>query len=933
MSTVRSGTEHAQRALSNLIIKRFFTKAPAGGGRAKPLDSVVYETREARVLDTDDKVVFEMDGVEVPKEWSQHATNITATKYFRKAGVPDENGGGPERSVKAMVSRVASAIRASGEAQGYFQKEQADVFQDELESILINQRGAFNSPVWFNVGLFESYGIKGNPAGNYGVQKERDGTRFLLTPNAYSRPQCSACFILTVKDDLMDIAEEVKREMRLFKFGSGAGSNFSNLRAKGENLSGGGTSSGMMSFLEILDKAAGAIKSGGTTRRAAKMVVVDIDHPDALTFIDWKVREEDKARALIEAGFSGGMDGEALRTVSGQNANNSVRVTDDFMHAVLEDGEYNTTWRLSGEVAQTLKARETFRRIARAAWRCADPGLQFHDTVNKWHTCPQTAPIRASNPCVEFMFIDDTACNLASLNLVRFEREDGSFDIPAFRHASRILFIAQEILVDYASYPSREIAENSHRFRPLGLGYANLGALLMRAGIPYASENGRNYAAGITALMTGVAYATSAEMAAQRGPFSGFDLNKASMMRVMAQHQEAAKRLRPRCVGDPFGGLFEAAHAAWDRAVALGEEHGYRNAQASLLAPTGTIALMMDCDTTGIEPDFQLVKHKALAGGGTMKIANQSVPMALLRMGYPDSERDAILAHLKEHETVEGAPFLRDEHLGVFDCANPCGDGRRFIAPMGHIRMMAAVQPFLSGAISKTVNVPNRTTAEEVEKLYLAAWQQGLKAVAIYRDNSKVTQVFGNGQGPSPSAVAKPKRKRLPKKRLGFTQEAKVGGQKVYLRTGEYLDGTLGEIFIDLAKDGASLRSWANVFAIAISMGLQYGVPLEKFVSAFTFTRFEPAGTVSDHPHIKFATSFVDYIFRLLGLEYLDRTDLVQAPPEMSDKIVAAVEEAANVAKASTKTDAPFCTQCGHPTQRTGTCYRCNNCGLSTGCA
>lgn len=940
MQAEHTGSARAERASEQkLTIDRFFTtdlRTPEGF--TSPLDAVEKDHRTAQVKRSDGSIIFKMDDVECPKDWSQASVDIAANKYFRKAGVPDGNGGGPERSVFDMVHRVALAIRRSGEEQGYFDAHNAEAFQHELEHLLIHQKAAFNSPVWFNVGLSEKYGIKGSPAGNWYYEpgtKEGDNP-IRLAEDSYTHPQCSACFILTVQDDLMDIAGEIAREMRLFKYGSGAGSNFSTLRGEGEPLSNGGTSSGLLSFLKILDTSAGAIKSGGTTRRAAKMVVVDIDHPDIHAFIDWKMREEDKARALIAAGYSGGMDGEAVSTISGQNANNSVRVTDAFMRAVVDDDEFETHWRTDPSQVQRFNARETFKRIAHAAWRCADPGLHFQDTINRWHTCPQTAPIRASNPCSEYLFIDDSACNLASLNLVRFERPDGTFDVKGFIAASRIMFIAQEILVDYASYPSAEIAHNSHVYRPLGLGYANLGALLMRAGHPYDSESGRRYAAAITSILTGSVYAMSAEMARVLGPFEGFAHNRQSMLRVMGQHRDAAYRLRPNGVGDAFAPLFETAQEQWDMALGLGERHGYRNAQATLLAPTGTIAFMMGCDTTGIEPDYQLVKHKKLAGGGVMRIANLSIPVALRRMGYSNEEIQNIIDHVETHSTIEDAPGIRAQHLPVFDCAVRCGkNGKRFISPKGHLLMMAAVQPFLSGAISKTINVPSNTTADEIEKLYMLAWREGLKAIALYRDNSKVTQVLGEDVSAA-AAQARPRRRRLPKKRYGFTQESKVGGAKVFIRTGEYEDGTLGEIFVDMAKDGAALRSWANCFAMSISLGLQHGVPLEKYVAMFTFTKFEPSGTVQDHPHIRRSTSVVDYIFRVLGLEYLNRTDLCQVPPEeLAEEIVEVVRDTAAAVKqeAVERTDAPFCQRCGEVTIRTGTCYSCAKCGYNEGCA
>jgi len=1414
---------------SGLEVSRRFTEAGAD-----PTADVRFEKRRSVITNPDGSVVFEMNEVEVPSTWSQLATDILVSKYFRKAGVPET---GTEVSAAQTVRRVAKAIRKSGEAQGgYFASAgDAQAFEDELTYMLIHQIGAFNSPVWFNCGLKEAYGIGGKAVGLWGYDPTQG--EVVESPDSYTKPQVSACFIQAVDDDLMDLAAGIQREMRLFKFGSGTGSNFSQIRAEGEPLSSGGTSSGLMSFLEIFDKSAGAIKSGGTTRRAAKMVCLDVDHPDIERFVDWKAREEDKARALIKAGFPADFNGEAYRTVSGQNSNNSVRVTDDFMQAVIDDGDWKTTWRTNGQVARVFKAEHLMRKIAKAAWGCADPGMQYDTTCNRWNTVPNTDRIRATNPCVtgdtlvatadgpvridallergvevlgadgrlhaiepafstgvkpvyrlttkagfeltltgdhrvltanrgdvpaceltlddrlvlarppfgrtalderlgellglmvgdgcisgevgheqavltlspdedavarrihervtaykqehaadgrgardfrvthpqgtlrlatgsrcvidpmrelatldagshekrftdrvfgldraslaavlrglftadgtvadygdktqyvaldstslellrqtqqlllafgikakiyrdrrvagqtmavlpdgkggakeypvrqihslrisrssrrvfeheigfvpgsekvgrlqelnrrvssyedrfedtvaslefvgeqevfdltepatdhfvangvvvhncsEFSFIDDTACNLASVNLLKFLREDGAFDVEGYQHACRVFILAQEILVDYASYPTQRIAERSHAYRPLGLGYANLGSLLMVMGLPYDSPEARSVCGALTAIMTGSAYERSAEVAASKGPFAGFAHNREPMLRVMGMHRDAAYGIDSAGT-DPA--LVKAARAVWDRAVETGERHGYRNAQASVLAPTGTIGLLMDCDTTGIEPDFALVKFKKLAGGGSFKIVNNSVPRALRNLGYSEGEIQDVVVYLRgtwtldgaphlDRETlrtkgltdedlarveatlpsayelrhafsrhvlgddaferlgfadrrddptfcllralgftetqieeagevvtgrltIEGAPHVKAEHLPVFDCANRCGKkGTRSIAPMGHVRMMGAAQPFLSGAISKTVNLPKETTVEEIEEIYIDAWRLGLKAVALYRDGSKASQVLHTtadenaeeeGEAPKPKAAAAPaapatqpakvSRKRLPKKRGGFTQEARVGGQKVYLRTGEYDDGKLGEVFIDMHKEGAALRSLMNCFAISVSLGLQHGVPLEEFVTAFTFTRFEPQGRVQDHPNIKFSTSVVDYVFRLLGMEYLGRTDFVHVKPadsELEEEAEAVLEEepkadpqaGAAPAKASPTAanaqpghnriggisdmaqglmgDAPFCVECGHITVRNGSCYRCLNCGHSMGCS
>ena len=909
-----------------------------------PYDTVEWELRNSVITGSDGAIVFELKGVEVPTGWSQLATDIAVSKYFRKAGLNGDSNKG-ERSVKQLVHRVAHTIRTAGEGfERYFADEAAaDNFEAELKHLLVTQKAAFNSPVWFNCGLWHEYGIKG-AEGNWYWDAKTDAIK--ESTNAYEQPQCSACFIQKIEDDLMGIYTLVKNEARLFKFGSGTGTNFSGIRGRQEKLSGGGTSSGLMSFLEVFDRAAGATKSGGTTRRAAKMVCLDMDHPEIVDFIQWKQREEKKARALIAAGYEADFNGEAYHTVSGQNSNNSVRVTDEFMEAIETDGEWTTRMRTSGEKVDTYKARDLWRMIAEAAWACADPGLQYDTTINDWHTCPNTDRINASNPCSEYMFLDDSACNLASINLVKFLDEDGNFDVEGYRQAVRVLIVAMDILVDLASYPTRPIAKNSHEYRPLGLGYANLGTLLMRLGIPYDSDLGRSIASSLTSIMCGHAYATSAELASAKGPFNGYTRNRQPFLKVMNKHRDAAYQIDepggPGIVDDdrPAGCpdyLVRAARQDWDLAVKLGELYGYRNAQSTVLAPTGTIGLLMDCDTTGIEPDFALVKFKKLAGGGYFKIVNQSVPSALKNLGYTDAQITEIVSYVTgtntftqaphlgrkallekglterdiekaEEElrgvfdvsfalapwvlgteaydrmgisqevrnkpgfnilrhwgldatqieelnevvigrmTIEGAPHLRAEHLPVFDCANRCGKkGKRFLAPMSHIRMMAAAQPFLSGAISKTVNLPNDATVEEIEEIYLEGWKLGLKAVALYRDGCKASQPLSSSDDStdkedaveakktSPGIAAAPSvrpaaplvegarppesvRHRLPKKRAGFTQEARIGGHKVFLRTGEYHDGSMGEMFIDMHKEGASFRSLMNCFAISVSM-------------------------------------------------------------------------------------------------------------------
>ena len=1086
-----------------LAIQRIYTRAGED-----PYATIAWTRRTSRITDPNGKVIFELKDAEIPADWSQVAADIMVSKYFRKAGVPQVDAAGEpvvdkegrpvlggETSARQVVHRLAGTWRHYAERHGYFATpDDARAFYDELVYMLLHQIAAPNSPQWFNTGLNWAYGINGPAQGHFYVDPD-DGV-LKESQDAYSRPQTSACFIQSVRDDLVGqggIMDLWMRESRIFKYGSGTGTNFSNIRGEGETLSGGGTSSGLMSFLRIGDRAAGAIKSGGTTRRAAKMVVVNVDHPDIEQFVDWKMAEERKVAALIAAGYSSDFNGEAYATVAGQNSNNSVRVTNDFLTAVAEDKDWNLTWRTTGQVKKTLKARELWDKVARAAWACADPGIQYDTTTNEWHTVPQSGRINASNPCSEYLFIDDSACNLASLNLMKFfDVETAYFDVETFRHATRVWTIVLEISVLMSQFPSAEIAQVSYDFRTLGLGYANLGALLMVSGLPYDSDEGRALAAGVTALMTGEAYATSAEMARALGAFNGFELNRADMLRVIRNHRRAAygasdeqyEGLEVAPQGLDQGlcpeNIVDGAHSAWDRALTVGEEWGYRNAQVSLLAPTGTIGLLMDCDTTGVEPDFALVKFKKLAGGGYFKIVNQSVKPALVHLGYKPEEIEDILRYvmgsmtlkgapgvsrealkakgltdeeiakvedalpgvfelgyalspwvlgdatlsrlgikpedlhrpgfdMARHlgftraeiqqasdyacglQTVEGAPHLREEDLEVFDCANRCGTiGQRFIHYLGHIRMMGAVQPFLSGGISKTINMPNEASADDVKQAYWQSWQLGLKAIAIYRDGSKLSQPLSTSTAEKaeekreepkvpavPAAVAAAgaafavrKRRPLPAKRFGFTQEARIAGHKLYLRTGEYEDGTLGEIFIDMHKEGASFRSLVNMFAIAVSKGLQYGVPLDEFVDTFTFTRFEPQGIVEGHPNIKLATSVIDFVFRVLGMEYLGRTDFVQIKPiddgneheqapqhseagvhlaaarptepsSVADKPPVVPQPALEIRPRDAMDeqlsqlmgDAPICDQCGHITVRNGSCYKCLNCGNSIGCS
>ena len=1079
-------------------------------------DMFEYDYRTSVIRNPNGEKVFEMTNVEVPKHWSQIATDILAQKYFRKAGVPQPDGSlGRETSIKEVAHRLAHCWRTWGEEYGYFAStNDAQVFYDELVFSIMMQSCAPNSPQWFNTGLFNSYGINGKAQGHYYVDP-KTGT-LERSKNAYERPQPHACFILSVDDDLVNeggIMDLWVREARIFKYGSGVGTNYSNIRADGEKLSGGGTSSGLMSFLKIGDRAAGAIKSGGTTRRAAKMVCLDLDHPEVEAFIDWKVEEEKKVAALIAAGYASDYEGEAYKTVSGQNSNNSVRVPNSFFHALDNNADWEMTARSTGKVMKSMPAKTLWDKIAYSAWRCADPGTQYDTTINEWHTCPEGGRIRASNPCSEYMFLDNTACNLASLNLRRFfDEESGKFDVEGFEYMTRLWTVVLEVSVLMAQFPSPEVAQLSYDYRTLGLGYANLGSMLMVSGIAYDSEEARGIAGAITAIMNGVSYKTSAEMAACLGTFPRYKENKEHMMRVMRNHRAAAYdaadayeglEIKPTGINAKYcpDYLLRAATKAWDEAVQMGEQYGYRNAQATVIAPTGTIGLVMDCDTTGVEPDFALVKFKKLSGGGYFKIINQSIPAALKKLGYTAEQSDAIVKYAKGHGTfagapyinhqslsekgfiadelkkldvavesafeigfvfnvynlgeeclkrlgftpeqyfapdfnlleslgfsdeemdaandyacgtmtVEGAPFLKEEHLSVFDCANKCGKkGQRYIHAHGHIRMMGAVQPFISGAISKTINLPNEAIIDEIKDCYYLSWQLGLKACALYRDGSKLSQPLSNKSDKkekkeeasaedsqiidmskltvnelleevnrrvqeSPDTRLKRElsriveRKQLPAKRRGYTIKGKVGGQALFLRTGEYGDGTIGEIFIDMAKEGATMRSLLNSFAIAVSVGLQYGVPLEEYVDKFIFSRFEPAGIV-DHPNLKTATSVLDYLFRILAYEYLDRDDLVHVPdpnrrphheevealkqelsqvrvtapqsPQPAQKpktnmapapVAVNAQNAADIKKLmGTSADAPVCRNCGNITLRNGTCYMCPNCGTTTGCS
>ncbi len=1130
------GSKHAS-ANGGLQFRRRYTS-----DEVSVFDLFEYDYRTSVIRNPSGEIVFEMNNVEVPKQWSQIATDILAQKYFRKAGVPQPDGSlGRETSSKQVAHRLANCWKAWGEKYGYFASEKdAQIFYEELVYSILNQMCVPNSPQWFNTGLYESYGIKGKPQGHYYVD-QADG-ELKKSTSAYERPLPHACFILSVKDDLVNdggIMDLWVREARIFKYGSGVGTNYSNLRGEGERLSGGGTSSGLMSFLKIGDRAAGAIKSGGTTRRAAKMVCLDLDHPEIIEFINWKGEEEKKVAALIAAGYASDYEGEAYKTVSGQNSNNSVRIPNSFFERLKRKEDWELTSRTDGRVMKKVPSTEVWNQIAYAAWRCADPGTQYNTTINEWHTCPEGGEIRASNPCSEYMFLDNTACNLASANLMKFyDAGKNYFDVEGYEYNCRLWTVVLEISVLMAQFPSKEVAQLSYEYRTLGLGYANLGTLLMVSSIPYDSEEARAIAGALTAIMTGVAYKTSAEMARELGAFPRYEENREHMMRVMRNHRLAAYdsdeyeylSLKPIGIKAEYcpDYLLKAACKAWDDAVELGEQYGYRNAQATVIAPTGTIGLVMDCDTTGVDPDFALVKFKKLSGGGYFKIINQSVPAALKNLGYSEKETESIIryavgaksfagAPFINHQSLsekgfiaeeirkldaavqsafeigfvfnkynlgeeclqrlgfvaeqyndfewsllealgfseeqieaandyvcgtmmlEGAPFLRDEHLPVFDCANKCGKkGLRHIHAHGHIRMMGATQPFISGAISKTINLPHEAAVEDISDAYLLSWELGLKACALYRDGSKLSQplstksdkkkksvsgiqkldlnvlatgnqepVTGNESNivdlgkltveelleevqkrvqSSPDTKLKRKlasiveRRSLPAKRRGFTQKAKINGQAIFLRTGEYGDGTLGEIFIDMAKEGATMRSMMNCFAIAISIGMQYGVPLEEFVDKFAFTKFDPSGFV-EHPNIKSTTSIVDFIFRVLGYEYLGRTDLVHVPdkpevlntgaddwddvpsgleyekaPELSsvritpsaagpssyqvknqravqNKKTEADMDAVNKAAKNMQSDAPACTVCGHIMMRSGTCYKCLNCGNQGGCS
>ncbi len=876
-----------------LAIPRYFT-TPGH----HPFDGLEWEKRAASLVNDRGEVIFEQTGVEFPKSWSPMASNVVASKYFY--GTPGSHQ--RESSLRQLLCRVSGTLRQWGTELGYFaDPEDAEAFEMELLHLLVHQKAAFNSPVWFNTGVEE-------------------------------RPQCSACFINSVEDRMDSILDLAKTEGMLFKFGSGTGTNFSALRSSRERLSAGGTASGPVSFMRGYDAFAGVIKSGGKTRRAAKMVILNIDHPDIAEFIRSKVDEERKAWTLIRAGYDDSLNGEAYSSVFFQNSNNSVRVTDEFMKAVESDGQWQTRAVTSGEPIDTYRARDLMKMICEAAWVCGDPGLQFHTTINTWHTCPGSGAIRASNPCSEFMFLDDSACNLASLNLTRFVDEKGDFDTDAFRAAVSILILAQEIIVDCASYPTEKITRTSYDYRPLGLGYANLGTLLMSMGLPYDSDAGRAVAAAITAIMTGQAYATSAEIARLLGPFKGFAKNREPMMAIVRRHRDELGRINPDLVP---AALLTTAWKTWDEVIEKGEQWGYRNAQVTVLAPTGTIAFMMDCDTTGIEPDLALVKYKKLVGGAVLKIVNGTVPLALSRLGYAQPQVQEIVDYMGAQETIEGASYLKAEHLAIFDCAFRPRKGKRFIHHDGHIRMMAAVQPFISGGISKTVNLPNETTPEEIAEIYQRAWKEGLKSIAIYRDGSKRVQPLSLGedeQADAPAAAEerrRPVRRRLPEERQSITHKFVIGDHEGYLTVGLYPEGSPGEIFIVMAKEGTVVSGLCDCFATAISLALQYGVPLQVLVDKFVHTRFEPSG-FTRHPEIHYAKSITDYIFRWLALKFLNGRNPEEEGEPSPVALPATSDEHATFVN---DVDAPICPDCGSFMTRSGACHRCMECGSTSGCS
>jgi ribonucleoside-diphosphate reductase alpha chain len=984
VKTTKPETRKEEQRAPGLQFRRLFTKPGVS-----PYDEIDWELRNAQITDAKGNVIFEQKDVEVPKDWSMTATNIVASKYLHgKIGTPER-----ETGVRQLVSRVAETIRDWGMNDGYFRSpEDAAVFHDELSFILLRQYAAFNSPVWFNVGCDR---IEPNSdATNWHWNHTAQRVEFSVT--GYKTPQCSACFINSVKDSLDSILTLAKTEGMLFKWGSGTGTNLSTLRSSTETLSGGGTASGPLSFMKGFDAFAGVIKSGGKTRRAAKMVILNVDHPDIIDFIECKSKEEAKAWALVNAGYDGSSpDAEAYSSIFFQNANNSVRVTDDFMYAVVRDTDFSTRAVLGGRPMQTFKAKDLLNKISDATWRCGDPGMQYDTTVNRWHTSKNTARINASNPCSEYMFLDDSACNLASLNLLKFA-PNGTFDVDAYRHAVDVLITAQEILVDNAGYPTEMIGKNSHDYRPLGLGYANLGALLMAAGSPYDSDAGRDYAACVTAIMCGEAYLQSSRIAEQCQPLApatdllqqrlgattadampgsacpGWYLNREPFLDVIRMHRASVNNINKSNVPTA---LYESSKATWDEALAHGEKNGYRNSQVTVLAPTGTIGFMMDCDTTGVEPDLALIKYKKLVGGGMIKIVNNTVPSALFKLGYTHEEADQIVSYIDATGTIEGAPNIKEEHLAVFDCSFKPAKGTRSIHYMGHLRMMAATQPFISGAISKTVNLPNSATVEEISEAYIQAWKLGIKAVAIYRDGCKQSQPL-SAAGTSTAlskkedAVAATRvapvvpeedlngppravRHKLKEERMSVTHKFNIGGHEGYIIVGLYPSGEPGEIFIKMAKEGSTVSGLMDSFALAVSIALQHGVPLKLFCEKFAHTRFEPSGW-SNNPDIGFAKSIMDYIFRWLQMRFLTGQQqflfenlrpripgatvqvepTAEAPPsENRDLRTGSVHAADALSNIVDLGDAPSCHVCGAIMTRNGSCYRCMSCGSTSGCS
>jgi ribonucleoside-diphosphate reductase alpha chain len=880
-----------------------------------PYDEIEWEIRSISITNEKGEMLFHQEGVEIPKSWSQTAASIVVSKYFHgQVGTPQR-----EKSVRQLVERVSRTLTEWGVHGGYFASAaDAVTFHDELTFLLLNQYAAFNSPVWFNCGI-------------------------------EPKPQCSACFINSIEDTMDSILELARTEGRLFKYGSGTGTNFSPLRSSRARLSGGGIASGPVSFMKGFDAFAGVIKSGGKTRRAAKMVILNIDHPDIMEFIECKAKEEKKAWTLMAAGYDGAVDGEAYGSIFFQNANNSVRVTDEFMKLVEQDGMWATRERPSGEIIDTYPARDLMRKIAESCHICGDPGMQYDTTINRWNTCKNTGRINASNPCSEYMFLDDSACNLASFNLLRFIDGQGRFDVTGFRKAVDVMITAQEIIVDNASYPTDKIGKNSRDYRPLGLGYANLGALLMYNGLAYDSDEGRDFAAVITSVMTGEAYLQSVRIAAKMGPFAEYAHNRESFLEVMRMHRAAVQKIDPNHVPDD---LMKAAHECWDLAVLEGTVQGFRNAQATVLAPTGTIGFMMDCDTTGVEPDLALVKFKKMVGGGVIKIINNTVPVALSKLGYTEDEIQAITKHIDESGTIEGAPHVKPEHLSVFDCAFKSQLGTRSIHYMGHVKMMGAVQPFISGAISKTVNVPENITADQIADLYMQAWRMGVKAIAIYRDNSKRTQPLNAARADKSKDQAerkadapgfKPVRRKLPSVRNAITHKFSIGGHEGYITVGMYDDGQPGEIFLVMAKEGSAISGLMDSFATAISLALQYGVPLKVLIDKFSHVRFEPSGHTGN-PQVPFAKSIVDYIFRWLASKFLAPEEQIQTGVHIVEKSnpkgaeTPANHKAGSEARNDLRSmyaldDAPTCAACGSIMVRNGSCYKCMNCGETSGCS